>query len=217
MGMTFEEDAAAKKRRELKERLVGKQEKVQPQQEYYINEFGEIIRNENNQQQGNSSSNNDDDLTDTVRTLAQFVTVAEKKAHVWKLVKYILLAYLGAALSITILPSAWSPFFLDHFGVGGVSILVYIIAIILVLLHAIGSYGKFYYLTENHENHFTDTKSDKFKIWLGIWGIFFLMLFIGSQEFVLGALGYIFFVTIAKFLDYRVSKYINDNNMTGNN
>ena len=91
MGMTFEEDAAAKKRRELKERLVGKQEKVQPQQEYYINEFGEIIRNENNQQQGNSSSNNDDDLTDTVRTLAQFVTVAEKKAHVWKLVKYITL------------------------------------------------------------------------------------------------------------------------------
>lgn len=216
--MTFEEDAAAKKRRELKERLIKKQKESQPQEGYSINEFGEIIRKEDEPLQGNPSNNNDDeeDLSDAVRTLTQFVRAIAKMNHVWKLVKYTLLAYLGAALSITILPSVWSPFFHDRFGGGGVSIFVFIIAFLLVLLSAIGAYGKWLSLRDDHENLFTSIKSDKFKIWLGIWGVLFLILFFGSQAFVLGALGYIFFVILAHFFEYRTWKYINDNITTRN-
>lgn len=215
MGMAIEEDAADRKRRELKERLVAQQEKER-QNGYLINEFGEIIRNDLKREREDISysDSDNDDIRETIQTLGRFTqAVSDRQTRydkVWGMVKSIFYAYIGAVLSIVLMPSWFSPIY--HEGNW-----LFYTALILIVLKCISTYGSWLSLKDDNKNTFFEPSTTKFRIYAGIWVVLFLIMLFGysiSVNYTMGVFCCIICVAWAYFKSYQCSKYIQENSQT---
>lgn len=213
MGMVYD-NSIEKKRQELKERLLAGQEKER-QNDYKINEFGEIVRNNANSSSDATINDNsdDNDLGDVIHTLGQFANaVSERQAKynkVWNYVKRTLYAHIGALVAIVLMPSWVSPIYYSG------NWLFYAV-IILDVLQGIGVYGKWLSLKDDNENLFFESSTTKFKAYAGIWLVLFFFLLFGetiSAYHSMGIICCLVCIAFSYFSNYQTSKFIRANNI----
>lgn len=214
MGMSFEEEAADKMRRELKERLRAQQQEDEINTDYHVND------SDYNKGKDEDKSFNPSFIT----SLKKLLSSADRKLgffiqaltshqsqydEVWKKVKTVLFAYLFAAIFMVLLPSWVSPLYYEGSW--------YFYAVLLLLaINSVSSFCKWLILKENKRNEFFKTSSLSFKIIAGIWIVLFLFLLFNysiSANYTMGVFFCIICVAFAYFKSYQISKYIRSHNL----
>ena len=207
MGMSYENELLQRKRRELRDRLIKAQEK-ESQKDYEINEYGEIVRGDSGvSQEQNSEGRISLQMLDGIGHAVEKRRAEDRK--VWGMVKTLLYAYIGSILSILIAPSWFSPIYNS-------ANWVFYVALILSILHTVGTYGKWLEFKEGRENRFFETSIAKFKIHVTLWLFLFLVMLIGSGDclsinYNFGIFLYILCITFTYVKSYLLSKYIKSN------
>lgn len=223
MGMDYTADEAERRRRQLRDKLMSQKEKER-QDAFHINEFGEIVRDKDNDDQGITSRPDSDNNVikrtfNSLRRFAQvFTTHQTRLDKVWAFVKSIFFAYLGAALSMILMPSWFSPLYYKNvwYRKNDGEWLFYAV-IILIAIQGIGTYVSWILLKKDNENYFFRTSSITFKLFAGVWIVLsIIMLFYKSISAFnsMGVFCCIICVVFAYFKRYQCSKYIRYNRLS---
>jgi hypothetical protein len=205
MGMSYEEEAAEKMRKELKERL-----RRQQQEDEY-----EGLKGREEEKSSNPSfiSSLKNVLSTADRKLGFFIQALTNHEpqydDVWKMVKTVLFTYLFAALFMVLLPSWVSPLYY------GGSWLFYAVLILLVI-SSISTFSSWLILKENKRNEFFKTSSLTFKVFAGVWIVLFLILLFSysvSANYTMGVFFCIICVAFAYYKSYKISRYVRSHNL----